>query len=112
MFIKNYFDFIESINEGLIKTVDAKRSFEYTIDLLMRLEFNVGGSFSDEKIIIEINNLNNINSSNIDSLFDLISANMTNLFGWFPTGMKLTNLDANTISKRYDEKEIKLKRKI
>jgi hypothetical protein len=36
---------------------------------------------------------------------------MTNLFGWFPTGMKLTNLDGNIISKRYDEKEIKLKKK-
>ena len=111
MFIKNYYDYLLSINEGLIKTAESNKSFEYTIDLLMRLGFNVGGSFSDDRIIIEINNFNTIDASSIDSLFDLVSANMTNLLGWFPSGMKLTNLNGSKISKRYDEEEIKLKRK-
>jgi len=109
MFIKNFLDYLQHINEGLIKTHDGEKSINHLVDKMKRLNFDVSGYFKDGIIKLEFNNFKSIHSSKLDDMFDMISALMTNKFGWFPSSMyiKLTNgLDR---LKKYDESEIKNK---
>jgi hypothetical protein len=41
MIIKNYKDYIDSINEGLIKTLDGEKAIQYLLQTLSLLNFNV-----------------------------------------------------------------------
>ena len=84
MFIKNYIDYLQSINEGLIKTNDGEKSLKYTIDTLKKLKFDVDGDIKDNLISIKFNNFRFINKSKLDDLFDMLSSLMVNKFGWFP----------------------------
>jgi hypothetical protein len=109
MFIKNYLDYQNSINEGLIKTHPGDYSSKYINDLLKKLKFDISVNFENDIIYLSFNNFNKIDKQKIDDLFDTLSATMTNMFGWFPSSM-LIELD-NGLSryKKYDEDEIKLK---
>ena len=89
MFIKNYIDYLQSINEGLIKTNDGEKSLKYTIDTLKKLKFDVDGDIKDNLISIKFNNFRFINKSKLDDLFDMLSSLMVNKFGWFPSSMSL-----------------------
>lgn len=110
MFIKNYSDYIQHINEGLIKTHNGEKSIRYLIDTLRKLKFDANGSFNDNIIELTFNNFNHIDSSKLDDLFDTISSIITNKFGWFPSSMDITLVNGFNRLKRYDESEIKLKK--
>jgi hypothetical protein len=109
MFIKNYIDYLESINEGLIKTNDGEKSLKYTIDTLKKLKFDVDGDIKDNLISIKFNNFRFIDKSKLDDLFDMLSSLMVNKFGWFPSSMSLDLSNGLNRLKRYDESEIKIK---
>lgn len=53
MFIKNFLDYFESINDGLIKTHRGDLSVSYIVDTLKRLKFNINGDFNNDIIKIE-----------------------------------------------------------
>lgn len=112
MFIKNYFDYVDSITEGLIKTHDGQNAIRYIIDTLKKLNFDVSGSFENDIIHIKFNQFNHINKSKLDDLFDLLSSMMVNKFGWFPSSMFLELDNGQTRLKKFDEDEIKSKSSI
>jgi len=89
MFIKNFKDYIESINEGLIKTHDGLKAIENTVTELNLLGIKSQGSFKDNIISLIINDFFSIDSTQIEILFDLLSAKLTNQFGWFPSSMDI-----------------------
>jgi len=108
MIIKNYKDYFDSINEGLIKTLDGDRGINYLVQTLSVLNFNVSGFFKNDKISFTINNYNQIQNNRIDDLFDTISSIITNLYGWFPSGMIIENFNKIILNKKYDESYLKL----
>ena len=101
MFIKNFLDYFESINEGLIKTHRGDLSVSYIVDTLKRLKFNINGDFNNDIIKIEFNEFHHIDSSKLDDLFDTISAVLTNKFGWFPSSMNIILTNGMSRLKKY-----------
>ena len=108
MIIKNYKDYIDSINEGLIKTLDGEKAIQYLLQTLSLLNFNVSGSFNNDKVSFNIFNYNQIQNNRIDDLFDCISSIMTNLYGWFPSIMIIEKTDGMINNKPFDEKYLKI----
>ncbi len=105
MIIKNFKDYLDSINEGLIKTLDGEKAINYLVQTLSLLNFDVSGNFNnDDKITFTINNFDKIQYNRLDDLFDTISSIMINLYGWFPSTMLINN----KLHKKYDEDYIKL----
>lgn len=107
MIIKNYKDYINFINEGLIKTLDGNKALEYLLHTLSSLNFNVKGTFNDNKISFTVNNYDKIQNNRIDYLFDTISSIMTNLYGWFPSAMIIKNEKESILHKYFDESYLK-----
>lgn len=92
--IKHFKDYIESINEGLIKTYPGELVLKDILRSLENLHINSSGSFED-KIKLNIHNFNTIPLNKIKHLFDHIDTFVVNRGGWFPSIMntiKLTNI--------------------
>ena len=112
MIVKNYLDYMNLINEGLIKTYDGEKSITYLVDTLQKLGFNISGILHNNIIKLEIKDFNYIDSSKLDNLFDTISSIMTNKFGWFPSSMLILLTTGLKRNKKYSENEIKSKKKV
>jgi hypothetical protein len=109
MFIKNYSDYLSLLNEGLIKTYPGEKAIKYLSETLEKLKFNITYKFENDIIYLKFINFNSIEKSKINDLFDLISSTMVNMFGWFPSSMRLELNNGLTRYKKYDEEEIKQK---
>ena len=105
--IKNYKDYIDSINGGLIKTLDGEKAIQYLLQTLSLLNFNVSGSFNNDKVHFTISNYNQIQNNRIDDFFDCLSSIMTNLYGWFPSIMVFEKTDGVINTKSFDEMYLK-----
>lgn len=108
MIIKNYKDYVDSINEGLIKTLDGEKAIEYLLNTLSILNFKVSGSFNNDKVFFTISDYNNIQNNRIDDLFDCIMSIMTNLYGWFPSIMTVKKTDGMINKKLFEENYLKI----
>jgi hypothetical protein len=100
MIIKYFKDYIDSINEGLIKTYPGELVLKDVLNSLKHMHMNVSGSFENNKIELVIYNFNIIPLNQIRHLFDHIDTFIVNRGGWFPSTMniiKLTNI--NKLSK-------------
>lgn len=109
MFIKNYSDYLYSINEGLIKTYPADKVIKYLSDTLEKLKFDITSKTENDIIYLKFYTFNKIDKSKINDLFELLSSIMTNMFGWFPSSMRIELNNGLERYKKYDEDEIKLK---
>lgn len=88
-------DYIDSVNEGIIKTYPGDKVLKDILSSLEKLHINSTGSFEDNKIKLTINNFNSIPLNKIRHLFDHIDTFVVNRGGWFPSTMniiKLTNI--------------------
>lgn len=92
MIIKYFKDYIDSVNEGLIKTYPGDKVLKDILSSLEKLHINSTGSFEDNKIKLTINNFNNIPLNKIRHLFDHIDTSIVNRGGWFPSTMKIIKL--------------------
>lgn len=95
MIIKYLKDYIDSVNEGIIKTYPGDKVLKDILSSLEKLHINSTGSFEDNKIKLTINNFNSIPLNKIRHLFDHIDTFVVNRGGWFPSTMniiKLTNI--------------------
>ena len=108
MIIKNFKDYMDSLNEGLITTYDGEKAIEHLVNTLRILNFDVSGSFANGKIRFNINDFNHIADSKLDDFFDTISSIMVNTFGWFPSSMDITKINSIKNLKPYNESELKL----
>ncbi len=90
--IKHFSDYIKSINEGLIKTYPGDVVLKDILNTLKDMFINVSGSFDDDKIILRIDQFNEISLNKIENLFDHINSFIINRGGWFPSNMFITNI--------------------
>lgn len=95
MTIRYFKDYIDSINEGLVKTYPGKTVLKNILNSLKQMSINATGKFKDNKIQLSIKNFNLIPLSQINHLFEHIDTIIINRGGWFPSNMnikKLTNI--------------------
>lgn len=100
IYIKDYVDYI---NEGLIKTYDPNLfipNLEKSLKLLGHN--NVKISFTKEKINIEISHLNLLGGDRCKLLIDMIISSICNIGGYFPSDMEVINLMGNSLIKKFD----------
>ena len=99
MKLLNYLDFIK---EGLIVTQPEELVLRKTNFLQNSLTFNIKHTSSDNIIHFEILNFNKL--SNISETFDAIESYFTNMMGWFPSLVTITNISdmSNTIQYNRD----------
>jgi hypothetical protein len=94
MIIKYFKDYINGINEGLIKTYGGEIVANDISNLLidLGLNFNVQFLKNESKIKLTFNFFNAIPSSNLEELFDIIDSSIINRGGWFPSKMDIVNI--------------------
>ena len=104
MIIKYFKDYIDSINEGLIKTYPGDIISKKLTNLLIGLNFNFNVDFlkDDNKIILTFNFFNSIPVSQLDDLFNSIDSVVVNMCGWFPSQMNVTNVHGLKNYLKYD----------
>lgn len=104
MIIKHFKDYINSINEGLIKTysgdIVSKNLSNNLIGL--GLNFNVEFLENDNKIKLTFYYFNAIPVSHLDDLFDIIDSSVINRGGWFPSQMNIVNINGMKNSIKYN----------
>lgn len=100
--IKYFKDYIDSINEGLIKTYDGEIVSKNLYNLLIGLNINFSIKFIDNNIKLIFNFFNSIPVSQLDLLFDMINSSIINRGGWFPSQMKITNIHGLELSNKYN----------
>ena len=103
--ILSFKTYLEQINEGLIKSYDI----DFVIDKgsqhisVLNIPFNIL-KLPNNSIKL---NLLNFNKVNIDHLFNLLNSTFTNLLGWFPSYMFITNFSGMKNQMNYDENYLK-----
>lgn len=97
-------DYIDSINEGLIKTYPGDIILKNLLSSLMDLHLDVKGTFSNNKICLTINNFNLIPLNKLGIIFNQIEIIAINNGGWFPSIMELIKL---TSIKKIDKFKLK-----
>lgn len=102
MYIKFFKDYIDSINEGLIKTYKGDIVIEQILSSLKSMGINVSGEYLKNKLILTLFNFNTIPLNKIEHIFDQITTIVINQGGWFPSTMKLNKLTNITKSDRFD----------
>lgn len=102
MVIKHFKDYINSINEGLIKTYDGDVVLKNILNRLELFKLNVNGKFLNNKIELTIENFNTIPLNQIENIFDQIHVTIVNQGGWFPSFMKLNKLTNIKKSDKFD----------
>jgi hypothetical protein len=100
--IKNYIDYINALNEGLIKTYPGDIVLKDIVNSLTQMGLNVRGEFKDDKIILSINDFNVIPLNKIEILFDHMMTFIVNRGGWFPSTMNLIKLSGKAKNNKYD----------
>jgi hypothetical protein len=102
----NFNEYLEKLNEGLIKSYDIN----FTIDKvkqylsILNTKFDIQSN-PNNSIKLTIYNFNKIY---IDEIFNLLNSKFTNLLGWFPSYMYLTTLSGMNNQMNYDEKFLKV----
>lgn len=103
--ILKFDEYLEKINEGLIKSYDIN----FTIDKMkqhlnvLNVPFEVDKN-PNKTIKLTLFKFNKIL---IDELFNLLNTTMTNLLGWFPSYMFLTTTSGMSNQMNYDEEYLK-----
>lgn len=106
--IKYFKDYIEALNEGLIKTYPGKIVLINIIKALQLFKLNVEGEIIDNgnKIKLIILNFNTIPLNQIENIFDQIFVSVVNNGGWFPSTIELEKLSGLTKRDKYNFNKI------
>jgi len=99
--ILDFSKYLEQLNEGIIRTYDIDFVIDKSLQRLsvLNVKYDIVKN-PNNTIKLTIYDFNKII---INHLFGLLNKNFTNLFGWFPTYMFLTNLSGMKNSMNYDE---------
>lgn len=108
MIIRYFKDYIESINEGLIKTYPSNIISNELTHSLIYLDLNFNVEFSEDKIHLTFYYFNAIPIQRLDYLFDNINTFVINRGGWFPSQMNITNIHKMRKSNKYDVRDLYL----
>jgi len=103
MRINSFSDYINQIQEGLIKTYDIDLVIQQSYRNLSVIKLPITLSkLPNNTIKLVIQNFNL--AINIEEIFKVLNSNFINLFGWFPSYMEMVNLAGMTHQKPYSEK--------
>ena len=105
--IKNYKDYIDAINEGLIKTYPGEKVSKEVESSLIDIGINSSCQYKDDKIILEIRQFNGIDLNKFDMLFDHIFTFIVNRGGWFPSSVNAKLHNGSEDKYRFDYDKIK-----
>ena len=101
----NFTEYINKLNEGLIKTYDIDFVIDKSLQMLsvLNIKFDIQKNPNNT---IKLN-LYNFNKVYIDELFNLLNTNFVNMFGWFPSYMYMENVSGMKNQMNYDEQYLK-----
>jgi hypothetical protein len=101
MGILKFNNYIDMLSEGLLKSYDIDFVIEKSKQRLsvINIKHNIV-KLPNNTIKITFFNFNKVY---IDPLFNFLNSNFTNLFGWFPSHMSMTNLSGMENQMNYDE---------
>ena len=103
----NFDDFIQYLNEGLIKTYDI----DFIIEKIKNTISNYNIPFT---IVKKLNNTFTIRFENVHIIRNIVEiieitiSELFNLCGWFPSKMELENLYSMKNTKKFDINQIKM----
>lgn len=97
-------EYIERLNEGLIKTTDINITVNNSHIVLSKLRISYNVNIIGNKIELKINDFYLINS--IREVLDSIDSYFININGWFPSSMFLVNLHTNSRLFTYNKEYI------
>ena len=106
--IKNYKDYIDAINEGLIKTYPGDKVSKELDNSLIDVGINSSCKYKDNKIILEIRQFNGIDLNRFDMLFDIIFTSIVNRGGWFPSTVDVKLYNGSEEKYKFEYDRIKL----
>ena len=101
--IKYFKDYIESINEGYLKTYPINLIINNLINELIDLNLNYNVINDNNKIKLTLNYFNAIPVQNLKDLFELILLIVVNRGGWFPSIMEIENIHVMKNKSKYNE---------
>lgn len=102
MVIKNFKDYLDNINEGLIKTNRPDVVLNKTLQTLHLLGVDIRGSHTIDSISVELPNFHFIPINKVENIFDVIMVYMVNMGGWFPSYMEVTSIHKMEKKSKYD----------
>jgi hypothetical protein len=102
MIIKYLKDYINSLNEGLIKTYNGDVVLKQILKTLKLFRLNTIGEYKDGKIKLTIKYFNTIPLNQIENIFDQIHVSVVNNGGWFPSLIETTKLSGISKPDKYD----------
>ena len=106
MIIKYFKDYIEQLNEGLIKTYPGDLVLTNILQSLKHMQINVSGILENDKIKLTIHDFHKIYLNKIEHLFDHIDTFIINRGGWFPSTMNIIKTSSHNKISKYDFYEI------
>jgi len=86
-------DYINKINEGLIKTYPIDKTIRDISSLISSYNIKFNTNNLDNKFEIELDNINTIN--NFEKILDIIIDSLFNQYGWFPSKVKIIGIFGN-----------------
>jgi hypothetical protein len=105
MIIKYFKDYVGMLNEGLIRT--------YPIDKVVKninntLPLMIGSEIKhiDNKVVINLFDINSVSSKKLNLIFNHISSMVINMGGYFPSKMNVTNIHGMSRLIKYDIDDI------
>lgn len=104
--IKHFKDYINLINEGLIKTYPGDIVLDDILKSLKHMQINTSGYFENNKIRLTIYDFKSIFLNKIEHLFDHIDTFIVNRGGWFPSSMEIVKTSGIKKLFKYDFYEI------
>lgn len=104
--IQYFKDYINGLNEGLIKTYPSNVVVSNITKDLNLLKLNTTVEYKNNKIELTIYNFNYIPLNQIKNIFDQIFITVVNNGGWFPSLMDMTKLSGMDKKDNYDFQKI------
>jgi hypothetical protein len=88
--IKKFNEYLETLNEGIIKTTDIDQTINSSHNFLSKLKIDYEITKFNNKILLKINSFDNIHL--IRDIFNTIESYFINMNGWFPSTMDLESI--------------------
>lgn len=103
----NYDEFVQYLNEGLIKTYNIDITISRITDLIksynlpINIEKKINNTFTIKFLNVHI-------LRDFEKIIEIIISDLFNLFGWFPSKMEMENIYAMKNTKKFDLNEIRM----
>ena len=103
-YIYDFEKYVKNINEGFIKTYDINKTVIGIDTLLNRYNLNFSIEIIDNIFKVNINDFDKI--PNLDDILEIFLSTIFNLYGWFPSTMKMTNFFLNEKTMKFRKEEL------